>query len=314
MSPTASRSMCALRDRLADCLDRLDLGVGQAEPPELVGARERAPRRGETDRRPRTAGPGSRRRWRSTVAGRRRWRTARQSRPRGGAARTRRPSRSTGARRGSAATSCGEAGLEIGFGVEEVGHAIGGVSVDQHVIATPAVMHDKRTIMTPPVFRFAPSPERLSASRPCAVGAAECRHGARGGRTAAAAHRGHRRDALPAGIRGGDLRGPRLARHRHGNSRCGGSPSISTTIAPRWRSSRRMGLIYPSFESRAEIARLVAERERASAGRAIRTARRFIPATRKRLPRAERAGADRRRRALCAAPRHGGGGRTRRRR
>ena len=47
---------------------------------------------------------------------------------------------------------------------------------------------------------------------PRAVGLAECRHDARRRRTAAAAHRGHRRNALPAGIRDGDLRGPRLAR------------------------------------------------------------------------------------------------------
>ena len=50
-----------------------------------------------------------------------------------------------------------------------------------------------------------------------------------------------------------------------------------------------MGLVYPSFESRAEIARLVAEREAKSSGRAIPTARRSIPATRKLLPAAERA-------------------------
>ena len=42
------------------------------------------------------------------------------------------------------------------------------------------------------------------------------------------------------------------------------------------------GLLYPSFESRAEIAALVAERERTAHGRAIPTARRSIRATRSR--------------------------------
>src|SRR5262249_29943340 len=59
-------------------------------------------------------------------------------------------------------------------------------------------------------------PERLFAPRPCLFGAAQLRLGARAGRALPAAHRGHRRDALPARIRGGDLRGPRLARPRLG--------------------------------------------------------------------------------------------------
>ena len=48
----------------------------------------------------------------------------------------------------------------------------------------------------------------------------------------------------------------------------------------------RMGLVYPSFESRAEIEKLVARtRSAAAAGRAIRTARRFIRAPAKRCRR-----------------------------
>ena len=41
-----------------------------------------------------------------------------------------------------------------------------------------------------------------------------------------------------------------------------------------------LGLVYPAFESRAEIVRLIAERENRRHGRAIPTARRFIPARR----------------------------------
>ncbi len=62
-----------------------------------------------------------------------------------------------------------------------------------------------------------------------------------------------------------------------GKSRCDGSLSILTSTAPRLFRLDAVGLIYPSFESRAEIAAVVAERE--AVGRAIRTARRFIPVT-----------------------------------
>ena len=76
----------ALRDRLADRLDRLDLGVRKAEPLELVRRARAARCRGGTDRTPPSAGRGSPPRSRSKAAGRRRWRRARHSRPRGGAA------------------------------------------------------------------------------------------------------------------------------------------------------------------------------------------------------------------------------------
>ena len=43
-----------------------------------------------------------------------------------------------------------------------------------------------------------------------------------------------------------------------GKRRCGGSPNILPTIATRLERLSAQGLVYPSFESRAEIARLVA--------------------------------------------------------
>ena len=73
------------------------------------------------------------------------------------------------------------------------------------------------------------------------------------------------------------------------------------------------GLLYPSFESRGEIARLVAEREATARGRAIPTARRSIPGIARSLSRGRARAAHRGRRALCAAARHGGGDRAHRR-
>ncbi len=73
------------------------------------------------------------------------------------------------------------------------------------------------------VFRFRAEPERLSASRPCAVGAAEFRHGAAAGGRLLLRIEDIDADALPAGVRGGDLRGPRLARRRMGGA---GAPAV----------------------------------------------------------------------------------------
>ena len=44
-----------------------------------------------------------------------------------------------------------------------------------------------------------------------------------------------------------------------GKRRCGGNPGILSAIGEAVEKLREQGLIYPSFESRAEIARLVAE-------------------------------------------------------
>ena len=111
-------------------------------------------------------------------------------------------------------------------------------------------------------FRFPlrAEPERLSASRPCALRADQFRDGAGGGRAASAAHRGHRRGPLPAGIRAGDLRGSGVARHRLGAA--GAAPERAFRRLSRGAGAARVRLVYPSFESRGEIARLVAERER----------------------------------------------------
>ena len=67
-------------------------------------------------------------------------------------------------------------------------------------------------------FPICAKPERLPPSRSRLFGAAEFRPGAPGRRQVPAADRGHRRDQMPAGIRGGDLRRPRLARDILGNA------------------------------------------------------------------------------------------------
>ena len=164
----------------------------------------------------------------------------------------------------------------------------------------------------PPVFRFAPSPERLSASRPCAVGAAQCRHGARRRRAPAAAHRGHRR---------------RRAAGR--NSRRRSTRTSPGSASPGKQPVRRQSEHFDDY--RAALAQLDAHGPRlselreprrdrapgrrargAGRGRAIPTARRSIRATRKSMTRGRARAPHRGRRALCAAARHGGGDRAHR--
>ena len=105
----------------------------------------------------------------------------------------------------------------------------------------------------------------------------------------------------------GDLRRPRLARHILGNAGAAAVGAPRATIARRWRSWRAQGLIYPSFESRAEIARLVAQREARAPWPRDPDGAPLYPGAR------EVAGTDERERliairaALCAAARHGGG-------
>src|SRR4029079_3722714 len=71
-------------------------------------------------------------------------------------------------------------------------------------------------------FPICAESKRLPPSRPRLFGAVELRPRAPGRRTVFAAHRGYRRDAVPAGFRGGDLRRSRLARDILGDA--GASP------------------------------------------------------------------------------------------
>src|SRR6186713_37713 len=67
-------------------------------------------------------------------------------------------------------------------------------------------------------FPICAKPEWLPSSWPCLFGAAEFRPRAPDWRKISAADRKYRRDQMPAGVRGGDLRGPRLARNILGNA------------------------------------------------------------------------------------------------
>src|SRR4029079_3806835 len=89
-------------------------------------------------------------------------------------------------------------------GVFEVGLA---VEVDGHCLVKPSC--PAKEINDVPRFPIRPEPERLPPSRPRLFGVAELRSRARKGWPVSAADRGYRPDAMPAGIRGGDLRGPR---------------------------------------------------------------------------------------------------------
>src|SRR3954452_2952751 len=75
-------------------------------------------------------------------------------------------------------------------------------------------------------FPICAKPERLPPSRPCLFGAVEFRPGARGRWTVPAAHRGYRRDAMPAGIRGCDLRRPRMVGDMLGNAGASAIPAF----------------------------------------------------------------------------------------
>ena len=159
--------------------------------------------------------------------------------------------------------------------------------------------------MTQPVFRFAPSPNgylHLGHALSALLNFDMAR--AAGGRLPAA-HRGHRRGALPAGIRGGDLRGSRLARHRVGAAGAAAIRAFRRLSRGAGEARSAWACLSELREPRRDRAPGRASATCADAGRAIPTARRFIPARREQMPRAERDGAHRARRALCAAARHG---------
>ena len=231
----------ALGDGRADRLDRLDLRPFDRPSRASLSARASrtlswwngsnaansrvADRRGARGRKLLAADDGAR---------------ARHSRPRGGAAPASRTFRRIGASRGSCATSaampaCRSASVWRNdmdrsssrhdrpvFG--STGKRRTAVKSRSHrglSVAMPSIMLVKSTscpslLMTHARFPLCAEPERPSAPRPCAVGAAQLRHGARRGRAVPAADGGHRHDALPARVRGRDLRGPRLARARMG--------------------------------------------------------------------------------------------------
>ncbi len=99
--------------------------------------------------------------------------------------------------------------------------------------------------------------------------------------------------ALPAGIRGGDLRGSRLARHFVGRAGAAAERALRRLLGRARQARSAAGLIYPSFESRSEIAALVAARERRGPWPRDPDGVPLYPGRARKMPRAER---DRRRR------------------
>ena len=156
-------------------------------------------------------------------------------------------------------------------------------------------------------------PERLSASRPRLFGAVEFRSRAR--RAADGSCCGSRISTRRAAGRNSRPRSIRTSRWL----------GLSWETPVRRQSEHfafyreaveklsAQGLVYPAFESRAEIARLVAQREAEGAWPRDPDGAPLYPGTAKLLPPDERRRLIERRRALRAAARHGGGLRAGRR-
>ena len=149
-------------------------------------------------------------------------------------------------------------------------------------------------------------PEWLSASRPRLFGAAELRFRAPERRPFPAAHRGYRPGALPAGIRGRDPSGSRLARNNMGNA---GAAAVGTPRGLSRGAAEADGL-GPDLSCLRKPGR---NRQTGGAARgagavAARPRRRAALSGYGEVAVAGRAGAPARfGRALCAAARHGGG-------
>ena len=153
-------------------------------------------------------------------------------------------------------------------------------------------------------FPICSKPERVPASRPCALRTHQLRHGAGRRRALAAAHRGYRRGPLPAGVRDRDLPGSRLARARMGAA---GAAAIraSRRLSSRVGAARRAQADLSELRDprrdrapsrRARVARALAAR---SGRRAALSGRRAADAGR------PTRGDDRPWRALCDPARYG---------
>ena len=123
-------------------------------------------------------------------------------------------------------------------------------------------------------------------------------------RAAAAAHRGHRRDALPArsSRRRSTKTSPGSA--SRGSSRCGGSPSISTNTARRSATLDAHAADLPGFESRAEIAHMVGDRDVRERWPRDPDGVPLYPGAARQMREEERQARIAARRSLCHPPRH----------
>ena len=226
MSPSVCELEIAVGDGAGDFLQRADFRPRQPDALEPVGAGADDRLRRRPDRTPRPAGPRSRRRWRSRAAATPLSKPSRQSRRSGAAAAAGRACAISAAKRGSAASAPpGRASRSASVWMSMVMmHRRSGI-----VSGDRMTWHSATTVRSSPmpdplismanvntytrVLRFAPSPNgylHLGHAYSALLNHDMARE--RGGRLLLRIE-DIDAAALAAGIRGGDLRGPRLARH-----------------------------------------------------------------------------------------------------
>ena len=298
----ARRGSAAPQRFAREMFQRLDLGGGQTEPAQPVGAGACGSPHGRTDRRRRQPSPdrrGARGRELLAADDAGKPRKTRLAPPQGGHAGEREDRLQPWVLLDQRVDGVFEVGLGFRGGWSCIGSTSSCAGLTRHPspIVTESWKMDGRVkpghdeilcIMPPPVFRFAPSPNGHLHLGHAYSALLNFDLRARERRPVLAADRGYRRDALPAGIRGGDLRGSRLARHRLGDAGAAAVGASSPIIARRSKNWPRLAWSIPRSRAARRSPGSSPRARPMGHGRAIPTARRSIRARRDRCRAGER--------------------------